>query len=641
MKIERHVFGSKTGYTTLARSEGLNASDCRKLEVFAFGQTSNRGYLQSLAKVPAYISRPLDGNRRAITRVFPGQTDNKGRNTLLLISVVLGNSDWIGVLKGDVLPLLNNADLWKWDGQPSLASINSSIPGPNPLSLDRAEATEIVGLISEIERLCASRQNVVISEPKYTLTTVRAIEMLIPDSAKRRFSCAARSLSANLDVNLNCVARDVGVSSVGPDSQVYRPRTDGILSPYATELVRGQIIQGRISRDVIRSYRGFGTIEEEIMMADDVMPVQQSELPNTHNRTTLRTRKERTPMSSTQKTILGFCIFTLMACSVIGYGIYQKYAAEDLKTAAQQHREENAQEAATLCNTELQDFVLLTAEERETLLNNAERVAREIGEDDKCSELAKKNAQKLSTQQGKLNEVHKDLKGYEDQIRSIKSTLAKPLSVEKSGRVSEQSKMDVKEAEEQAITMANASIAKGIQLSKTVLRIELKRIDNEIKNRRRRLEQHDRNERLKAVEGKLKSLTLGFQKKGRRALRKVLDEYKVFMKEYHDVMDEEKTLGPELEDLILKAKLAEADAQDRFMAGDNQMKAQVEGREITLLMQTHLSNADDTGKAGKEKNIKKRIAVLIELDSDYGKALSAVFNKLQERSDENKQRENG
>jgi hypothetical protein len=215
------------------------------------------------------------------------------------------------------------------------------------------------------------------------------------------------------------------------------------------------------------------------------------------------------------------------------------------------------------------------------------------------------------------------------------------LLVEKSEQGTEQFRKGVEQAETQAKTMANNSIEGEIKLSKTILRNDLDWIDNEIKTKRRQLEKHDREERLRTVKLKLESLTSGFEKKGRKALEKVLKEYQGFMEEYQDVMDEEKTLGSGLKNLILRARLAEADARDRFIAGDNQMKAQEEGRKITLLMQTYLLAGGDTGSDQVEKNINKGIKDLIKLDNDYGNALSAVFNKLQERSDKNKQNENG
>ena len=679
MKIERHVFGSRTGYTTLARSTGLSASDCRTLEVFAFGQTSDRGYLQSLAKVPAYISRPLKGNRRAITRVFPGQADNKGRNTLLLVSIVVDNSDWIGVLKGDVLPLLGQSDMWQWDGTPQLASLNVAIPGPNPLALEGAEATEIVGLISEIERLCATKQNVVISEPKYALTTVRAIEMLIPDSAKLRFSCAARSLSANLDVNLNCVARGVGVSSVGPGSQVYRPRTDGILSPYAAELVRGKIMQGQIPRDVIRSYRGFGAIEEEIMMAEDVMPAQQSRLPDPHGHAKPRKRK-RKPMSSTQKTILGFCIFALIAGSVIGYGIYRKSAAKALQQQAQHDRETNAQEAAKLCNMESRDFVRESAADRNKDLNDAGRVASEIEDDSKASTEAKANARALPGWRKKMTVVHNKLVEIDDKVFSVDSTLDGFLSGDKFKQLSEEDYNKLRTDIDWALNLENYIITDEIKLSETILKSKVDRLSSKARNMNSRIDKLDSEygafiSRMEAEKGKdtdllpqniktyiqdidqwkktvhadpdkvqrLDGLGVDFNeiKERLEQLKSVMNDLrgiieglkktnKAALKRYQSVVNRAKPFNnAELRSLLLVAEIEKAEADKSEQKSQKQNRTQKEVLLIVGEMGKFLREPATDQKKVKEK-ILRHIKVLRGHDENYANDLRKIFERLQD-----------
>jgi hypothetical protein len=63
MRIERHVFGSFSGYTTLAKSAGVSLDDCRQLEstAYSFGQSHDRGFIKSLAKTPAYFTRSMTG----------------------------------------------------------------------------------------------------------------------------------------------------------------------------------------------------------------------------------------------------------------------------------------------------------------------------------------------------------------------------------------------------------------------------------------------------------------------------------------------------------------------------------------------------------------------------------------------------
>ena len=497
MRLDRHVFGSRAGYTTLAYSDGLSESDCRKLEVFGFGQTSDRGYLTSLASVPAYISRPLDSNRRAITRVFPGRPDDAGRNTLLLISVVSSNSEWIRTLRGDVLPLLNNPGLWKWDGQARLERVDVSIPGPHPLRLDVAEANEIIGLISEIERLYSSNRNVVISEPKYSLTTVRSVEMLIPDSAKPTFSCSARSLSANLSVNLNCVAKGVGISSVGPSSQVYKPRTDGILSLYATELVRGRIMQGVIPDHVIRSHRGFGAIAKEVSVAQ---PMGLTRDDFTRNNIPPTPKPKRVPMSSTKKAAIGLIAFGVIACLFIGYKMYLKRDASAQQRAARARLVNNI-ETTEKWDMTLEEFVGKPDSVRQQLLQEAERREKEINDgmlhlDNEDTEdagvlgKAIENVSKLAEWQHTRKPVHDQLLQFKEEIETTAKVLGKPFPEDQLQQLSQNDKEERRKAIQNARSMGSKTV-NHINISATSLKNDIALLETKAKNVEEKIRQRE------------------------------------------------------------------------------------------------------------------------------------------------------
>ena len=665
MQIDRHVFGSRTGYTTLAYSGDLSESDCRKLEVFGFGQTSDRGYLDSLASMPAYISRPLDQSRRAITRVFPGQPDDAGRNTLLLVSVILSNSDWIRTLRGDVLPLLNNADLWKWDGQPRLASINTSIPGPHPLSLDSDEASEIVGLISEIERVYSSRRNVVISEPKYSLTTVRTVEMLIPDSAKPAFSCSARSLSANLSVNLNCVARGVGISSVGPSSQVYKPRTDGILSPYATELVRGKIIQGMIPDSVMRSYRGFGTVAEQVIVAQSLGLDPEAVAAGGRAR---KLKPKREPMSSVKKAVIGLTAFALIATSIVVWVWHTKARAE-------YQRKNNADIAATLLNMTPQEFVQRSAAKRQKDLEDADSLAEEIKNGKDYKQDIKKSAEGLPGWQRQIKPLHDQLVEFEKQIAKTRTDLLEDFPTPDDAQLSESEKNKKKTAIKTAQTLPSEAIGGGIVLLQTCLRDDLQslkkdadRVGNEIHKRELSYQEFMSAARTKLGKGsgltqddvvniekdiqswltlakldsgkceELNRLTeqcdairtkLNNLERARRdlgALKNALASKDSSVRRkalvsYEGVMSNAKPLESELEGLVLEVELAHESINRSVQAEDI-------GRKISIEMQTFLSTTDKPEKNKLDKTITNNIVKLEKLDPPYAKALGDVFNAL-------------
>jgi len=48
VKVSRHIFGSKDGYKTLAKSADVLPIECAQLEDFSYGQTNDSAYLKSL-----------------------------------------------------------------------------------------------------------------------------------------------------------------------------------------------------------------------------------------------------------------------------------------------------------------------------------------------------------------------------------------------------------------------------------------------------------------------------------------------------------------------------------------------------------------------------------------------------------------
>lgn len=380
MKVERHIFGSQRGYTTLAQSAGVGRTERKLLESFGFGQTSDSAYRQSLLKMPAFISRPAGSKLRAVTRVLPGQPDDQGRDTLLFISAVLQNADWIRVLKGDVQPLLSCANLWEWDGQEKIAAADIPSRQPGPLALSYQQANEMLGLISEIERLNASAQNIVFEESRYGGDVVRAIQMLVPDRVKLSFSCAARTLSANLDVNVNCIARGVGVRSAGPGSRVYRPRTDGLLSPYAAELLSAGLLRGEIPWDVISSYRTFGAGGDE---PPDPRPNITALADAAAEATPARTDgRVRTPMRLGTKAVLVFATFIIAALGILGWGVWTKAAARrqenELKRQEQRLRDTLVGILARLQTIEARSDATSKKKDLEKVRGEMDRLQKEV-----------------------------------------------------------------------------------------------------------------------------------------------------------------------------------------------------------------------------------------------------------------------
>jgi hypothetical protein len=254
LHIERHVFGSHKGYTTLAKSAGISAEDARQLEagVYGFGQTEDRHYAKSLRTKPAYFTRVLRGGRRGLTRVFEGSPDVAGRATDLMITLVLGNADWDGKLYGDISLLLNEDKIWKWSGGSQIEGIDCSYALPAPM-ISRKSAGKVAALISEIERRWPVPSPIVVGSSDFSDNEIRAVETLIPPASRMQFTSACRSLSPQLTVTLNQLASEAPLQTMN-----YHYDATASTSPYAQFLLSNGLADGQISIGEVLTYRNFG-----------------------------------------------------------------------------------------------------------------------------------------------------------------------------------------------------------------------------------------------------------------------------------------------------------------------------------------------------------------------------------------------
>lgn len=253
MHIERHVFGSISGYGTLARSPGLTAHECRQLESVAFGTPYEPSYQTSLSRKVACWSRPLGPGKRAISRVLQGQPDDAGRPTLLFVTAVVSADDWNFTVQGDVRPLLRQAELWKWDGSPNLAALEIDGIDPGPLRLGRDSAHRVMGLISLVELSWTARQSVVVREEDYSLDEVAAVERLLPTAVRRNYSAVYRSLNPEMSASLNCLTSGIPADTSNPIRHLDLPK-----SPYALLLAQQGLADGRVPDVLLVGYDNFG-----------------------------------------------------------------------------------------------------------------------------------------------------------------------------------------------------------------------------------------------------------------------------------------------------------------------------------------------------------------------------------------------
>ena len=256
MLIERHIFGSYKGYTTLARSPGVSTDDSRILESFAynFGQTYDARFNKTLAGTPAFFTLALRGGRRALARVLEGAPDDNNRPTLRVVTVIVSRQDWDSQLCGDVQILLEEERLWQWDGSAQPAAIEVTFRPPSH-SVPRKSVPRVLALLSEIERGHAAHRGVVVSANEFSQQEIACLEILVPPSARAEFTSAYRTLSPQLQATVNCLAVEAG----SQDRVTFRFQPEHTpLSPYAEYLHDSGFASGSIPLERIMAYNRFG-----------------------------------------------------------------------------------------------------------------------------------------------------------------------------------------------------------------------------------------------------------------------------------------------------------------------------------------------------------------------------------------------
>jgi hypothetical protein len=283
MLIERHIFGSFKGYTTLSRSPGVSVDDGRVLEglAYSFGQTYDARFNRTLSKVPAFFTRAMRGGRRALSRVLEGAPDDDNRPTLRVVTVIVSQQDWDAKLSGDVQLLLDESRLWQWDGQAQMPAMEVSFR-PASHSASRKSVPRVLALLSEIERSLPAHRTVIVSADEFTQKDIACLEMLIPPSARPEFSLAYRTLSPQLQASVNCLAAEA--SSQDRVNFHYQPGLAG-LSPYAEFLSGAGFAGGAIPFESINSYSRFGLPAVQALAGAQEQRANSVPLPAAQRRT--------------------------------------------------------------------------------------------------------------------------------------------------------------------------------------------------------------------------------------------------------------------------------------------------------------------------------------------------------------------
>jgi|GEM_PF-3815852 len=111
-RADIHVFGSVSGYGTVAASSGLRADETQELERFQFGEISTSDAIARLESHPTMTARPLASGRMAISRMLPAGVDDAGRPTIEVVTLVVDARVYEGNL-GALEILTSDASWWR------------------------------------------------------------------------------------------------------------------------------------------------------------------------------------------------------------------------------------------------------------------------------------------------------------------------------------------------------------------------------------------------------------------------------------------------------------------------------------------------------------------------------------------------
>lgn len=109
---DTHLFGSRGGYRTVAGSSGVSPRERAELEIFGFGQLSDRRGQQMLLERASAFGRRLSSGRFAVTRILPGPDDDGGRPTLELRTVLLDRASYGAIAASGISLLIDTGAVW-------------------------------------------------------------------------------------------------------------------------------------------------------------------------------------------------------------------------------------------------------------------------------------------------------------------------------------------------------------------------------------------------------------------------------------------------------------------------------------------------------------------------------------------------
>lgn len=186
-----HIFGSRRGYGTLARSPDVDEREDAALSGIGFGQATDARALASLSHAVTAIGRVLPGGRFAITRAMPGGADDAGRPTLLLCTLLVPPEAYLAHVRHHLADLLADSTLWDQQHLIELESRRSAPSGAMPI----AAVAPISITLPPAPRRAPTAQDVAIADAWLRATELSDTIALLPSGSESALLCFPQVLA--------------------------------------------------------------------------------------------------------------------------------------------------------------------------------------------------------------------------------------------------------------------------------------------------------------------------------------------------------------------------------------------------------------------------------------------------------------
>lgn len=304
-RADMHVFGSVSGYRTIAASVGLRPDETRELEHFQFGEISTSDAIARLETQPTMTSRMLSSGRIALSRMLPAGVDDAGRPTIEVITFVVDAKTYHANL-GSLAVLADDASLWVAARDNARAGFD--LPRGDALPSDPRDPS----LLRILDAwMLATRTGSVATLPEASMTDLlRFVATLDPsDRARCRWGLGINSLSAPVDV---CTMMP-GASTHGARS-IVRPAPAGQWHVQETEFAQFRATSGGSTWVPTTQMIGAATVSSAESGGGDARDIFASK--SAHG--ALSDRQKRVMVMSVIAAICSSLLFTAAAAVYIG-----------------------------------------------------------------------------------------------------------------------------------------------------------------------------------------------------------------------------------------------------------------------------------------------------------------------------------